>query len=317
MIKTFVEYNSPNDIYFHHSISTSANFTAFTRPPEVHLQCEMLLLLSGKIEYNIDGETHPVQPGDIILLNKGELHSIFVDLKEPFERMVFQFSPKFVPTLVDSDPLEPFNTAKNFRHVIPRTFVEKSKIKNLLTQVKKVCNKPDRFTDIKLISIMFSVLREINETLERMKKAPEGMTNNSVSTDKFSKRCANYINENIFNRLTAKEIAKHMHVCESHLHHLFRKEMGMSVHNYILNQKMQTAALMLSEGKSPQEVSETLGYEYYSTFFNNFQAYFGYTPKAHERYQRIITPPKITKGNVLISDRIKQSLHPTLPTEKK
>lgn len=308
MIKTHVEYNSPNEIYFHHSTSTSTRFTPFTRPPEVHLQCEMLLLISGIVQYKIDGETHTVNPGDIILLNKGELHSMFVDLKEPFERMVFQFSPKFIPNLVDYDPAEPFITAKSFQHVIPRQFVEKTKIKTLLQSVKRVCAKPDRFTDLKLISLLFSVLREINDAMEKMKKAPEGSTENTVSVDKFSKRCASYINKNIASRLTAKDIAQHMHVCESHLHHLFKKEMGTSVRAYILNQKMQTAALMLNEGKSPQEVAEALGYDYYSTFFNNFQTFFGYTPKEHERYQRIIVPPKISKNIVLVSERIKQSL---------
>ncbi|MBQ8685343.1 MAG: helix-turn-helix domain-containing protein [Clostridia bacterium] len=308
MIKTYVEYNSPNEMYFHHSISTSAQFTKFTRPPEVHLQCELLLLISGKVQYKIDGETYDIQPGDIILINKGEMHSIYVDLAIPFERIVFQFSPKFVPNLMDYDPLEPFVEAKTFHRIIPREYVEKSKTRNLLQAIKKACQKPDAFTDLKLISTLFSLLREINEMRKKMKKNTEKSLLPTISADKFSKHCANYINENISNSLTAKKIAQHMHVCESHLHHMFRKEMGTSVHAYILNQKMQTAALMLNEGKSPQEVAEALGYEYYSTFFNNFQNFFGYTPKEHERYQRIIVPPKITKNNVLISERIKQSL---------
>ena len=308
MIKTHVSYNSLNEIYFHHSTNTDASLLPFTRASEVHLQCEMLWLISGIVQYKIDGETYTVNPGDIILVNKGELHSMFVDLKEPFERMVFQFSPKFIPTLVDYDPSDPFINAKTFQHVIPRQFVDKTKIKNLFQSIKRVCAKPDRFTDLKLISLLFSLLKEINEATDKMKKAPKRPTETTLSVDKFSKRCTKYINQNITRRLTAKDIAQHMYVCESHLHHLFKKEMGISVCAYILNQKMQMAALMLKEGKSPQKVAEALGYDYYSTFFKNFQAYFGHTPKEHERYLHTIVTGKIPKHKLLVSERIKKSL---------
>ena len=58
MIKMYVEYSSPNEIYFHHSVSSSDKHTPIDRKPEVHLQCEILLLLSGKVQYKIDGEVY-------------------------------------------------------------------------------------------------------------------------------------------------------------------------------------------------------------------------------------------------------------------
>lgn len=310
MIKMHAEYNSPNEIYFHHSTSIFQNNLPVERKPEVHFQCEILLLLSGKIQYKIDGEIYNMLPGEVILLNICELHSIHIDPSEPYERMALQFSPNLIPKLTNLDLLKPFSAAKSFRHILPREFVEKSKIRTIFNQIKRDCMHVKQYTDLTLISRILAILKELDETTKLVlnSKAPIAY---ATSADKFSKLCANYVNENISKKITAKDIANHLHVCESHLHHLFRKEMNMSVHAYILNQKMQLAALMLASGKSPQEVSDSLGYDYYSTFFNNFQSFFGYTPNQHNYFQRLhnITPPsEKTDEGMTVIERIKHSI---------
>lgn len=308
MIKMYVEYSSPNEIYFHHSVSSSDLHNPIDRKPEVHLQCEILLLLSGKVQYKIDGEVYDILPGEVILLNMCELHSMHIDPQEPYERMVLQFSPNLIPKMSGIDPLAPFTSAKTFRHILPRQFVEKSKIQSLLRSIKRDCQTKNELTDLKILSTIFAILKEINETLALMRMNEENSIPAALSVDKFSKLCTKYINENISRRLTAKEIAQHLHICESHLHHTFRKEMGMALHAYILNQKMQLASQLLNSGKSPQEVSEKLGYEYYSTFFNNFQSFFGYNPNQHDRFQHISAPlPKSIDEGWTLAERIKQN----------
>ena len=94
MIKTYVEYNSQNEIYFHHSVSTFEEHKTFIRKPETHLQCEILFLLSGKVTYKIDGDSYEVHPGEMILLNMYELHTMYSDPSEPYERIVFAIFPK-------------------------------------------------------------------------------------------------------------------------------------------------------------------------------------------------------------------------------
>lgn len=272
------------------------------------MQCEILLLISGKVQYKIDGEFYEVLPGEIILLNMCELHSMHIDPTEPYERIVLQFSPNLIPKFVNFSPLESFTSAKTFRHILPKHLVEKTKIQSLLRSIKRDCQKSaPPLADLRILSKILSILEEINTTLEKIKKNKDKHLPTATLIDKFSKLCTNYINENISRRLTAKELAQHMHVCESHLHHLFRKEMGMSIHTYILTQKMQLAAIMLNNGKSPQEVSLSLGYEYYSTFFNNFQTFFGYTPNQHDKFQNTSAPlPKNIDEGWSFAERIKQ-----------
>lgn len=285
MIKMHVEYLSPNDIYFHHSTNYFDN-KGFHRAPELHRQCEILYLISGKIQYRIDGESYDVSAGDVILVNICELHSIQIEPTEPYERMVLQFSPNAIPKFTDFDPLEPFTNARAFRHILPHTFVKKSKIYKILNQIKKDCTKLDKLTDFKIIASVMDILTEINQTKTQMLSSKTDVVAEAANVQKFSKLCTDYISEHLTKKITAKEIADHLHVCESHLHHLFRKEMGISLHVYILNQKMQLAMFMLNSGQNPQQVSEALGYDYYSTFFNNFQSCFGFTPNQYHKNKR-------------------------------
>jgi AraC-like DNA-binding protein len=73
-------------------------------------------------------------------------------------------------------------------------------------------------------------------------------------------------------------IADALFISPSHLLHQFKKEMDITLHQYIVMQKAQTAEILLLQGANPLEVAKQLGYEYYSTFYNNFVKYRGHPP---------------------------------------
>lgn len=74
-------------------------------------------------------------------------------------------------------------------------------------------------------------------------------------------------------------MAKELQFSESHLRQTFKKECGISIHNYTFIQKMQLAHQLLQQGKSPVAVADELGYEYYSTFYHNYVRRFNSPPK--------------------------------------
>lgn len=307
MIKMHLEYQSPNEIYFHHSTSYFESKLPYNRKAEIHQQCEILYLISGKVQYKIDGEIYNVFPGDVILVNICELHSLIISPEEPYERLVLQFSPHLIPQFIDYDPLEAFNNVSQIRHVLPNEFVKKSKFYKIMNAIKKDCRVVDETTDFKIVTKVMELLREINETKAQILKLNCAVSREASSAKNFSKACTEYINKNLTKKLTAQEIADHLHVCESHLHHLFRKEMGISVHLYVLHSKMQLASVMLNAGKKPQEVSDALGYDYYSTFFKNFKTCLGCTPNEYnerKKIHKIATPPE-TERSFVIFERLR------------
>ena len=58
--------------------------------------------------------------------------------------------------------------------------------------------------------------------------------------------CLNYIYAHMHEKITTEDLAEEVHLHPSYLSRLFREQMGCTLHDYILDQKIQTAKQMLS-----------------------------------------------------------------------
>ena len=85
------------------------------------------------------------------------------------------------------------------------------------------------------------------------------------------------------NDLTVDSIAARLHFHPVYLNRVFKKEKGVSIGQFIINERMKLAGSILELGiYSAQETAELTGYNYYTNFYNMFKKYYGMTPA---RYQ--------------------------------
>lgn len=275
-------YIAKPDAYFHHASTIISESEHYSYGPEVHKMCEILWLLSGHVQYNINGNVYNVQPGDCILLNANEIHSVHLISSEPYERFVLQFSPDLLPSSSNLDiVLAPFSSAQSYHRILPAQLIKDSKIPCLFRTLNRKCLKQDESTILDVVSHIFLILKELNYLTFQFAKSVTLAPVTQSTSEAILKNCITYINENITQNLQISDIANHCHICVSHLHHLFKKEMHTSLHSYIINQKMQLAAIMLRKGISPQETADSLGYSYYSTFSRNFISFFNCLPNQY------------------------------------
>lgn len=94
-------------------------------------------------------------------------------------------------------------------------------------------------------------------------------------------KCVHLIHVNLHSRLKIADIAKSLHVSRDYLSQAFKRETGISVHQYILNQKMNEAVNMLVLGMSVNEISYTLCFCNESHFIQLFRKKYGQTPTAY------------------------------------
>ena len=70
-----------------------------------------------------------------------------------------------------------------------------------------------------------------------------------------------------------------MHLSRDYIAHIFKRELGKSVIDYVNERRMKIAKNMIGEGKySLVEISDRLGYTSYSYFSRVFKRYFGVSP---------------------------------------
>ena len=89
-----------------------------------------------------------------------------------------------------------------------------------------------------------------------------------------------YVKENYMNEISFLDLAKVCHVSRSHLSALFKKEVGCSFPEYLVNFRIHKAAKLLKEENlRVSEVAELVGYQDVAHFSKIFKKYMGVSPK--------------------------------------
>lgn len=89
-----------------------------------------------------------------------------------------------------------------------------------------------------------------------------------------------YVKENYMNEISFLDLAKVCHVSRSHLSAQFKKEVGCSFPEYLVNFRIHKAAKLLKEENlRVSEVAELVGYQYVAHFSKIFKKYMGVSPK--------------------------------------
>ncbi len=278
MTNYIIDYQSHNGISYMHSVTERSQKAHSFYRAESHTFIELLLVLSGAVDYSIDGAQYSVNTGDLIIINAGEFHSSKISHLSDCERINLHFSPTFIPVLTDIDTMSPFTDAHLYQHVLPQKLVKTTRIKELMQKIAPLCAEEGKYRDLKIICLIQELIVELHIAVERLLQDEYRLLLAPKVTNELFQEAISYINSNITSALSASEVADALGISESYLHRLFKTIMGISICKYITNQKMQLALSLLRKGRSAQNVAEYLGYEYYATFFTQFMRVFGKPP---------------------------------------
>ena len=100
------------------------------------------------------------------------------------------------------------------------------------------------------------------------------------------RNCCDYIGKNLHSELSLAVLADYCHLSPRRLSLRFKKEMGLSVMDYIHEQRMKEAGrLLLYTSFSISEISNFLNYSTQSYFTLIFQKHYGITPSQYRNNQ--------------------------------
>lgn len=290
MKNVFSYYISRNGIRFHHTKTEQESLENDPSPAELHDECEIFLLLSGDVTYQVEGQTFALKVGDMFIVPPNLLHSRVLKGDEPYERMVLHFNPDLLPQIQDLDVLSFSKRANEYAYVLSCDIVQKSDIVDQIYKIKELCRTEGKYRDLHLITAITQMTETLNELASEMinhRTIALRSTKNNISY-----LCIEYINAHLDEKLSAEQVSKALNISASHLQSVFKKEIGLSLHKYILTQKMHLARTLLHQGMPAQEVAQRLGFEYYATFH---QAYRRVCKTAPRTYSKI--------AHTLVEDR--------------
>ncbi|WP_125152146.1 AraC family transcriptional regulator [Clostridium rectalis] len=241
---------------------------------------KIIVFISGKVTYLIEGKSYKLRPWDILIINKNEIHKPIIDSKEVYERIIIWVNTEFIlkHNSKECDLLKSFKIARkeklNLLRLTPN-LIEKLKYILLNLENAKVDN---RFgSHILSNSLFLQFLVYLNRLFLGNNKANN--ENVDIEYDENIDKVLNYINVNICDDLSIEKIASILYINKYYLMHKFKKHTGYTIYNYIIQKRLIRAITLMKEGKNATEACMNSGFKDYSNFVRVFKKNFKMSPK--------------------------------------
>lgn len=111
---------------------------------------------------------------------------------------------------------------------------------------------------------------------------------NGLNYSKGVSFAVRYISDNLYTKLSADDIAKKAGYQRSYFSKLFHREIGLTITDYILKQKIEAAKSLIAGGIALSQISEMLGFFSQSHFCSRFKAVIGMTPSEYSAFSEAL-----------------------------
>lgn len=121
------------------------------------------------------------------------------------------------------------------------------------------------------INILMLKLQNLMQS--KLKQKPDTILSPSVTLAK------NYIDSHFSRTITLEKLEQHSHISRFHLSHLFKKELGISPINYLIDIRLRNACdLLKTTGMTITQIAQSSGFNSASYFTNKFKEVYRVTP---------------------------------------
>ncbi len=244
----------------------------------MHNEFEIFLFLRGDVNYIVEQNIYPLEPGDILIFNSTELHYPTFRSDAEYERIVLHFNPALAHQLSTSRTqlLHRFlSRPQGEGNLIRLPPHEALRCQELALRIQQENQHNDEGDDI--LAVLH--LAELLVLLNRGANTDDQLGRLSA----YVHQTLSYISATLPRPMSLSDVASALSVDRFYLDKLFRKEMGTTIYNYVLLRRLNLARLLLAQGYSVGDACTGAGFNDYSNFIRTFKKYTGITPARFAR----------------------------------
>ena len=216
---------------------------------------ELTLVLSGSLDYQLDGKSVKLNQGDALFLIPNTMRSR-QDSNQKANYVSFNFicseKPPVFPTVIH-------NALSN-------------EVKLLITCADEIYDKYYQNVFYQIEPILECILRNLSAKIEQIEENPLVI------------KVKNFINANYSSKITLAEISKSLFFSQSYLELIFKKHTGLSVIQYLNFVRIEKAKLLLAEENAQlKTVAEDTGFSDVNYLVRVFKKTTGQTPLQYKK----------------------------------
>jgi hypothetical protein len=183
---------------------------------------KVVVFISGKVTYIVEGKSYFLQPWDILLVGHDRIHRPLIDTSEPYERIILWMNTDFVST----NSSEAYDLSQCFRLARQRSFSllrpeagKRPEIMRLLSSALEAARSSEFAGELLARTYFLQFMIEINRMAETDDTEKDATT---YKSDPKMEELISYINENLRGDLSLDRLSQKFYISKSHLMHKFK-----------------------------------------------------------------------------------------------
>lgn len=233
---------------------------------------KVVIFISGKAAYHIEGKAYQLKPWDILLVNRHAIHRPEIDSSVPYERFILWIQND-IPW---QELLKCFQKANDRSYNLVRlNSALQEKMKDILFELENSAKSDEYGREILTQSLFLQFMVYLNRIFLEKQYI---FDKKSYTFDSQIANILQYINHNLKEDLSVETLAAKYYVSKYHLMRKFKEETGYTLHNYIVNKRLLMARTLISEGMPVLKAAQESGFAEYSTFSRAYRRQFKTSP---------------------------------------
>ena len=233
---------------------------------------KVVIFISGKAAYHIEGKAYQLKPWDILLVNRHAIHRPEIDSSVPYERFILWIQND-IPW---QELLKCFQKANDRSYNLVRlNSALQEKMKDILFELENSAKSDEYGKEILTQSLFLQFMVYLNRIFLEKQYI---FDKKSYTFDSQIASILQYINHNLKEDLSVETLSARYYVSKYHLMRKFKQETGYTLHNYIVNKRLLMARTLISNGMPVTKAAQESGFAEYSTFSRAYRKQFKTNP---------------------------------------
>lgn len=228
---------------------------------EMHTYHEIFFFIGGDAEFICELGKEKLLPGTTVIIPKETFHQFVVFGPEcDYHRCVFNFeNVSELNSLID-------------QRLAKIMLIQNDEISAIFQKLRNLIDSPMEQPETNILTkALFAQL------LVQIKEMPRHEPEHSP-IDVITQNALSCINASSDYSFTVSELANVLHISSSHLSHIFKKDLHISVYKYILEKRLILANRRIREGIPPTQAASECGFSDYAGFYRQYKKMFGQAP---------------------------------------